>query len=131
MSKKDLHISIFSFGYKYGMPDEVNYLFDVRFLPNPYWAGELRDKNGLEPDVADYVLKSRAGEQFFGRFLDFVQALADENAGADKEKMVIAVGCTGGRHRSVAVAEKLARELKTDIPVKLEHRDIEKDVSIR
>lgn len=124
----DFALEVFSFGFKYGQPKEVNYIFDVRFLPNPYWDEALRAKSGMQVEVSDYVLLSPEGEQFCSSFLPFLNNLIDQNAQAGKQKMVVAIGCTGGRHRSVSVVERIKKELQ-DRPAALviNHRDIRKD----
>lgn len=123
-----LRFIVFSFGFKYGDPVDVNMILDVRFLPNPYWVGELRHKTGKERDVADYVLQSRAGESFLGHLLPLLGFLVEQNEVAGKETIRLAIGCTGGRHRSVAIAERIADYLAS-LPVALTvfHRDIDKD----
>ena len=128
-STKQLTVILYSFGYKYGPPVDVNQLWDVRFLPNPYWVPELRPKDGKSPDVAEYVVASAAGQTFLYLFTPLLQFLIKENLAADKKTMRIAIGCTGGRHRSVAVTEKVAAILK-GLPVQLTvfHRDIARDL---
>jgi RNase adaptor protein for sRNA GlmZ degradation len=123
-----LRVILFSFGFKYGMPIDVNQLWDVRFLPNPYWVSELRPKNGKEPEVAGYVLASPAGRNFWGHLQPLLLFLVKENLAADKHTLRIAIGCTGGRHRSVAVTEKIAALLSGQ-PIQLTvfHRDIARD----
>lgn len=128
--KKDdeLTVSLFSFGFKYGSPDQVNLLFDVRFLPNPYWVEGMRDRSGREPDVASYVLTSDAGEQITEHLISLLQFLVKQNSIAGKKTLTIAIGCTGGRHRSVALVERLGAELKKIVvDAEVYHRDIEKD----
>jgi UPF0042 nucleotide-binding protein len=123
---------IFSFGYKYGCPEEVNYLFDVRFLPNPYWVETLREKTGRVREVADYVLQSDGGRTFIPRLASFLKYCIDENRAAAKKSLRIAIGCTGGRHRSVAVVERLAALFaEENLQPTLYHRDIERDVEKR
>lgn len=125
---KPLKIILYSFGFKYGTPVDVNLLWDVRFLPNPYWEEKLRPETGKVKEVADYVLKSEAGETFLNHLEPLLQFLVKQNSIAAKSTIRIAVGCTGGRHRSVAVTEKISvllSELSVDLTVF--HRDIEKD----
>ena len=128
-STKQLAVILYSFGYKYGPPVDVNQLWDVRFLPNPYWVPELRPKDGKSPDVAEYVVASAAGQTFLQHLTPLLQFLIKENLAADKKTLRIAIGCTGGRHRSVAVTEKVAAILK-GLPVQLTvfHRDIARDL---
>lgn len=125
---EQLRIVLYSFGFKYGTPVDANLVLDVRFLPNPYWVAELRPKNGKVAEVADYVLQSAEAQKFFQHLEPLLQFLVDQNSIADKKTLRIAIGCTGGRHRSVAVTEKLAPFL-SKFPVELTvfHRDIERD----
>ena len=120
-------INLVSFGFRYGTPQAVELLFDMRFLPNPYFEEQLSARSGLEPDVAAFVLESERGGEFLSRlegFLSYVLPLYDQEG---KAYVTIGLGCTGGRHRSVAVAESLARELKAGgREVSVLHRDIER-----
>jgi RNase adaptor protein for sRNA GlmZ degradation len=123
-----LHITLFSFGFKYGMPQNVNLLWDVRFLPNPYWVEALRPWTGVDPAVADYVLKNPVGRQFLLLLEPLLLFLVEKNSAADRQNLDIAVGCTGGRHRSVAVVEALREILqKQSLVLTVFHRDREKD----
>jgi len=123
-----LKIVLFSFGFKYGAPADVNVLWDVRFLPNPYWVEKLRPSTGLVDEVAAYVLESERGKGFIALLRPMIRFLIEQNRAAGKKSLRIAVGCTGGRHRSVAVTEALIDSLE-DMPVELTvfHRDIERD----
>jgi UPF0042 nucleotide-binding protein len=120
-------INLVSFGFRYGTPQAVELLFDMRFLPNPYFEVELRARTGLEADVARFVLESERGREFQGRlreFIGYVLPMYDEEG---KAYVTIGVGCTGGRHRSVAMAEALGgwlRDLGREVI--LEHRDVER-----
>lgn len=120
-------INLISFGYRHGTPGAVELLFDVRFLPNPYFEESLRAGTGLETAVADYVVKSERGREFFGRldgFIDYLLPFYDEEG---KAYLTIGVGCTGGRHRSVAVAEAIAGRLREQgREVNVSHRDVER-----
>ena len=119
-------LTVMSFGFKYGLPADADLVADMRFLPNPFWIDELRDSTGQDEPVSEYVL-SREGAQ---EFLDaYVHALGPVLAGYQRENKshsTIAVGCTGGRHRSVAVAEELARRLASTpgVAVTVRHRDL-------
>jgi UPF0042 nucleotide-binding protein len=124
-----LFVSLESFGYKYGLPGEADIVLDARFLPNPYWVAELRPRTGLDASVKDYVL----GRAEAGKLLDEVAAmlrmLAPGFVSEQKRRLVLAIGCTGGRHRSVALVEDLARRLRGEpaYVVSVSHRDIERE----
>jgi RNase adapter protein RapZ len=122
-----MQTTLLSFGYKNGLPLDADLVFDCRFLPNPHWVDELRPLTGLDEPVRDYVL----GQQVAGPFLDHVEALLTSLLPAyvaeGKAYLTIALGCTGGRHRSVAIAEELARRLRRHVQrVGVVHRDIDK-----
>lgn len=127
-TQEQLKVVLFSFGFKYGTPVDVNYVMDVRFLPNPYWVKELRAKTGREDGVADYVLLSEEGKVTLVQLQSFLDFIIEQNMAAGKKTLRVGIGCTGGRHRSVAVTEKIAEHLRT-MPVMLSmfHRDIDKD----
>lgn len=120
-------VNLLSFGFRYGPPPAAELLFDVRFLPNPHFEPELRPRTGLEPEVADYVVGSERSVALIGRLrelLDFLLPLYDEEG---KAYLTVGVGCTGGRHRSVAIAEALADHLRrAGRVVNVSHRDVEK-----
>ena len=124
-----LLVSLESFGYRYGLPDEADMVLDARFLPNPHWVPELRPLSGLDPAVREYVLgrPGRRGVPRAGGRL--VRFLAPGFVAEQKRRLVVALGCTGGRHRSVALAEELARRLKEDpaVVVSLRHRDVDRN----
>jgi len=121
-------VEVFSFGFKYGTPSEINFVFDVRSLPNPYWVKEMRARTGQEAEVAAYVLESDAGKEYLKHLMPFLQFLVQQHKEAGKGVLRVAIGCTGGRHRSVAVTEVLANILKTTTDeVHMLHRDITKD----
>ena len=125
-SAEIMQIDLFSFGFKHALP-EADTVFDVRFLPNPYYIPELSPHTGLEPDVSSYVLESPLAENFFRHLspmlLFFIQSYTD----AGRDGLRIGIGCTGGRHRSVAVVEQLNDILKENgITVNVFHRDIDK-----
>ncbi len=125
---KQFKIELFSFGFKYGAPMDVNIIWDVRFLPNPYWVENLRPLTGKDPVVADYILKSQEGCAFMDHLKPMLNTLICLNKKAGKKSLRISIGCTGGRHRSVAVTEEIASFL-TSLSVHLAvfHRDIDKD----
>ena len=102
---EQLVIDLYSFGFKYGYPVEVNMVWDVRFLPNPYWVAELRPQTGKVKEVAEYVLGSEAGRSFLGHLQPLLQCIVEQNINVGKKNLRIAIGCTGGRHRSVAITE--------------------------
>ena len=127
-STKPLHVTLFSFGFKYGIPGDVNLLWDVRFLPNPYWVDALRARTGLDKDVAEYVVRSVPGKEFLQLIEPLVLFLVRIHRQTGKEALHMAVGCTGGRHRSVAVVEALHEILrKQSVELTVFHRDREKE----
>ena len=114
-----------SFGYKHGLPLDVDMVFDCRFLPNPYWVEGLRDQTGLDAPVRDYVLGQDAAGPFLDRVEDLLVSLLPAYVAEGKSYLTVALGCTGGRHRSVAVAEELARRLRRHgYAPQVAHRDI-------
>ncbi|MFT4200691.1 RNase adapter RapZ [Gordonia sp. (in: high G+C Gram-positive bacteria)] len=106
-----LSVSIQSFGFKYGLPIDSDLVTDVRFLPNPYWIPELRDHDGTEAPVRDYVLGREGADEFARLYVDIIRLVADGYLREGKRYMSVGIGCTGGKHRSVAMAEELARRL--------------------
>ena len=125
----NLMVSVLSFGFKYGIPADADLVFDVRFLPNPYYVDELRPLTGMEDSVFEYVMKSSAAQEFADKLEDMVRFLITHYVKEGKTNLVIAIGCTGGKHRSVTLARELyGRLLKSgQYGFRLEHRDIEKD----
>lgn len=122
-----LHISLISFGFKYGIPRDADLVIDVRFLPNPYYVESLRYQTGNDQDVQDYVLKWPVTEKFYQKFFDLVNFLLPEYQKEGKSHLAIAIGCTGGKHRSVTTVNKLAEFLdKKSYNLSIEHRDINK-----
>lgn len=123
-----LFLSLVSFGYRYGLPDEADMVFDARFLPNPYWVAELRPHSGLDDRVRDYVLSRSEAQEFLERVSALVRFLAPRFVAEQKRRMVLALGCTGGRHRSVALANELAGRLREDpgLVVGIRHRDVDR-----
>jgi UPF0042 nucleotide-binding protein len=121
-------VNLFSFGFRYGVPDSAELLFDLRFLPNPYFEEELRPRTGLDAVVAEYVLKSPRGQALFVRLADLLGFLLPLYDQEGKSYVTICLGCTGGRHRSVAIAEALAQHLRAQgREVNVEHRDAERE----
>lgn len=124
-SSPGLKVSVVSFGYKYGIPIDADLVFDVRFLRNPHWVEELRPLTGHDKRVRDYVLSSDSSVDFLERLSDFVSYLMPAFVEEGKAHLTIAVGCTGGRHRSVVLGEELARVLSNEgFNVRVRHRDI-------
>ena len=123
-----LFVSLESFGYKYGLPDEADMVLDARFLPNPHWVAELRPFTGLDATVKDYVLGRAEAGMFLDQVIAFIHLLAPGYVSEQKRRLVLAIGCTGGRHRSVVLVEDLARRLRAEpaYVVSVSHRDIER-----
>ena len=123
----DMIVTILSFGFKYGLPIDSDLVFDVRFLPNPYFVARLRSKTGKHRSVMNYLKKFSKTKEFLDRVTELLSFLVPQYLNEGKSYLTIAVGCTGGRHRSVSIAEALSKELTgTDgIQLKLRHRDIE------
>ena len=126
---KNLYISVMSFGFKYGIPADADLVFDVRFLPNPYYIDQLRPKTGNDPEVQDYVMSSKTAVTFLEKLTDMVEFLIPNYIQEGKTQLVIAVGCTGGKHRSVTLANALYQALSKheNYGIRIEHRDIGKD----
>lgn len=122
-----LKISCKSFGFKYGADAEADLLFDVRCLPNPFYVEALKNKTGLEAEVSDFVMESNESKQFYEKLIAFVDTAVPLYAKEGKSQLVIAFGCTGGKHRSVTFAEKVGNYLKNkDYDCIISHRDIHK-----
>ena len=130
-SFNNLFVTVLSFGSMYGIPDDPDLLFDVRFLPNPFYDPDLRLKTGEEHGVADYVFSNGDAEVFLDKLDDMIKFLIPRYIDEGKSALVIGIGCTGGQHRSVAIAAALKRRLDTveGIGVRLEHRDMGKNIS--
>jgi len=123
-----LQVSVVTFGYKYGLPIDADLVFDTRFLPNPHWVEELRHLPGTDQRVRDYVLQHEAAKTYLDRIQDLVEFLLPAFVGEGKHYLTIAIGCTGGRHRSVVLGEELARFIfDLDHPVRVHHRDLERE----
>ena len=125
----NLMVTVLSFGFKYGIPNDADLVFDVRFLPNPYYIEELRPMSGNDQPVRDYVMNNDTAKQFLTKLTDMVEFLIPNYISEGKTQLVIGIGCTGGKHRSVTLANELYEALKkTDsYGVRIEHRDIGKD----
>ncbi|HEY4022209.1 MAG TPA: RNase adapter RapZ [Pseudonocardiaceae bacterium] len=119
-------VTVLSFGYKYGLPMDADLVIDVRFLPNPFWIPELREQTGLDVDVRNYVLSQEGAEEFLDRYYDLLKLIGAGYQREGKRYLTLAVGCTGGKHRSVAISEELSRRLAADdrMAVKVVHRDL-------
>lgn len=125
-----LLVNVLSFGFKYGIPVDADLVFDVRFLPNPYYITELKPYSGNDSPVRDYVLSKEETKQFIEKLNDMLQFLLPNYKKEGKRQLIIAIGCTGGRHRSVAIANKTCELLeKSGYTVTIDHRDINEDVS--
>lgn len=123
---RGMRVHIITFGFKYGVPSEADLVFDLRFLPNPYFEKELRPLSGKDAAISDYVLGSEVGSDFEERYLDFMTYILPLYADEGRYRITLALGCTGGRHRSVSVAESLLATLKKKgYTVSIEHRHME------
>jgi UPF0042 nucleotide-binding protein len=126
-SDSTMRTSILSFGFKHGVPLDVDLMFDCRFLPNPYWDESLRSHSGLEPEVRKYVLDRPETSEFLDKLDDMLTMLIPAYRREGKSYLTVAMGCTGGRHRSVVLAEELARRLADQgMPTTVFHRDVER-----
>ncbi len=120
-------ITILSFGFKYGIPADADLVFDVRFLPNPFYIEDLKHKTGNEKEVQDYVMNSPSAVEFLDKLEDMLRFLIPNYIIEGKNQLVIGIGCTGGKHRSVTLARETAKRLSSlDYSIKTEHRDVDK-----
>lgn len=126
---KNLMVTVLSFGFKYGIPQDADLVFDVRFLPNPYYIEQLRPLSGNDQPVRDYVMGFDLANEFSDKLEDMIRFLIPNYIAEGKTQLVIGVGCTGGKHRSVTLANELYRRLEKseEYGLRIEHRDIEKD----
>ncbi|MEF2805225.1 MAG: RNase adapter RapZ [Massilistercora timonensis] len=126
---KNLYITVLSFGFKYGIPSDADLVFDVRFLPNPYYVDELRPMSGNDPEVRDYVMGNEKAGEFLDKLTDLLEFLIPNYIIEGKTQLVIGIGCTGGKHRSVTLANALFARLSQaeSYGIRIEHRDIGKD----
>lgn len=122
-----LTINVLSFGFKYGTPIDADLMFDVRFLPNPHYVEELRPKTGCDPEVAEYVMNRKETKEFVDKLVDFLSFTLPHYQREGKSQLVIGIGCTGGKHRSVAIAEHIGDVFGKDFTVRVSHRDIDKN----
>ncbi|MCR4955765.1 MAG: RNase adapter RapZ [Lachnospiraceae bacterium] len=125
----NLFVSILSFGFKYGIPTDSDLVFDVRFLPNPYYVEDLKYKNGNDKEIQDFVMQFPQAEEFLNKLEDMINYLIPYYIDEGKNQLVISIGCTGGKHRSVTLANELYKRLsgKKGYGLRIEHRDIPKD----
>jgi UPF0042 nucleotide-binding protein len=124
----NFYITILSFGFKYGIPADSDLVFDVRFLPNPFYIPELKHKSGNDKEVRDYVMEAKAAVQFLDKLEEMLLFLIPHYITEGKNQLVISIGCTGGKHRSVTLVNELgARLSNSEYGLKTEHRDISKD----
>ncbi|WP_019533309.1 RNase adapter RapZ [Paenibacillus ginsengihumi] len=124
-----ISINVISFGFKYGVPIDADLIFDVRFLPNPHWVESLRPHTGQDSDVYEYVMKWSETQEFLNKLLDMLHFLMPQYKKEGKSQVVVGIGCTGGKHRSVAIAEYLGKTLgnsETEM-VRVSHRDVDRD----
>jgi UPF0042 nucleotide-binding protein len=119
-------VTVLSFGYKYGIPMDADLVMDLRFLPNPFWIPELKDLSGKDADVRNYVLSQEGAEEFLDRYHELLRLIGAGYRREGKRYLTLAIGCTGGKHRSVAISEELARRLADEdgMAVKVVHRDL-------
>lgn len=120
------HVEVLSFGFKYGLPIDADIVMDVRFLPNPYYIPELKQETGLDKPVYDYVMKSTKTESFYQQFIALLNNVIPGYKEEGKSSVTIAIGCTGGQHRSVALAKRIGDSLASIYPVRISHRDIKR-----
>ncbi|GGM96019.1 nucleotide-binding protein [Lentzea pudingi] len=119
-------VTVLSFGYKYGLPMDADLVMDVRFLPNPFWIPELREQTGLDGEVRNYVLSQEGADEFLDRYHELLRLIGAGYRREGKRYLTLAIGCTGGKHRSVALSEELATRLASEdgMAVKVVHRDL-------
>ncbi len=125
-SSTTTRVTVLSFGYKYGIPMDADLVMDVRFLPNPFWIPELKDLTGRDADVRNYVLTQEGAEEFLDRYHELLRLIGAGYRREGKRYLTLAIGCTGGKHRSVTISEELSRRLSDEdrMAVKVVHRDL-------
>ncbi|TGA97377.1 RNase adapter RapZ [Sporolactobacillus shoreae] len=126
IESETFRVNVLSFGFKYGLPIDADLVFDVRFLPNPYYIKHMRERTGLDADISEYVLKWTETQQFLQKLMDLLKFMLPQYKREGKGQLVIAIGCTGGKHRSVALTEWISKKLSADYPISVSHRDIER-----
>ena len=126
---KNMVVTVLSFGFKNGIPSDADLVFDVRFLPNPYYIDELRPKSGNDREVREYVMNNDKAREFLAKLTDMIEFLIPNYVQEGKTQLVIGIGCTGGKHRSVTLANELYEALQKNdnYGIRIEHRDIGKD----
>ncbi len=126
---RKLQITVMSFGFKYGLPSDADLVADARFLPNPFWVESLRPFTGEDQEVSDYVLSQNGAQEFVSNYVAALLPVLKGYISENKRYATIAIGCTGGKHRSVAMARKIAAELKNlpDVSISIKHRDLGKE----
>ena len=126
---KNMYVTVLSFGFKYGIPEDADLVFDVRFLPNPYYDEHLRPLTGQVQAVRDYVMQGGTADAFLKKLYDMIDFLLPNYINEGKNQLVIAVGCTGGKHRSVTIARALYEHLEAagEYGIRIDHRDTDKD----
>ena len=126
---KNMYVTVLSFGFKYGIPEDADLVFDVRFLPNPYYDEHLRPLTGQVQAVRDYVMQGGTADAFLKKLYDMIDFLLPNYINEGKNQLVIAVGCTGGKHRPVTIARALYEHLEAagEYGIRIDHRDIDKD----
>ena len=126
---KNMYVTVLSFGFKYGIPEDADLVFDVRFLPNPYYDEHLRPLTGQVQAVRDYVMQGGTADAFLKKLYDMIDFLLPNYINEGKNQLVIAMGCTGGKHRSVTIARALYEHLEAagEYGIRIDHRDIDKD----
>ena len=125
---KNFYITVVSFGFKYGIVSDADLVFDVRFLNNPFYVQELKSLTGNDKEVYDFVINSDGAKEFLDKLTDMIKFLIPKYIEEGKNQLIVGVGCTGGKHRSVTIANALYKELEDlDYGIKVDHRDIQKD----
>lgn len=127
LEKKSFSVNVMSFGFKYGMPIDADLVFDVRFLPNPHYIEHMRPKTGLDKEVSSYVLKWKETQQFIEKLDDLLTFMLPQYKREGKSQLVIAIGCTGGKHRSITLAEYFGKRFSEEYHTHITHRDKGKD----
>lgn len=128
LGSENQHVTLESFGFKHGSPRDADLIFDVRFLPNPYWIEELREFRGVDKPVSDYVLSRPGADEFIDGVVDLLSSMMGGYKHEGKDFVTVGIGCTGGHHRSVAVSEEIGRRLRArgEVDVAVMHRDLKR-----